>query len=335
MDAGTVDRRQDWGPVSVATMRHILEQVHGECDLPAATLADIAEHFRVPSPPIVHFATQRRRIGAIHLVLMTVSAMRVSGAEIPRQRDLVHLGFVLGGAVVITPHGGEPTRLGPGSSCVIGDWANFDAESTHGTRGLNILVPAATLADRGVHISAARFGLDGARSLRSPLRGFALSIVDASWRASAVGELVAERAIEDLVVGMFLEVDGYAMDSEDLRAGLRGRALSMIAASHRSTDLCPSLVADHLRVSLRHLQRAFEHSGDSVAHAIARRRVESAALLLLAPGAEDLTVPEIAHGAGFRSAFELRTAFRDHYGVLPSEYRRGSAVRRNHAPQQH
>ena len=315
-------------------MRHVLEQLRGPRETSDDDLQKIAPRFLVPSPGTVHFATQRRRLGSTLLVLMTLSAMRVQGARTPDARQRLHVGFVLGGAITIAPRGGDPVRLGPGGSCAISDWSSFEVESSNGTRCLNLLLPHDRLTDRGVHVSAARFSLDGARSLRSPLRGFALAIVDASWNASTVGELVAERTIEDLVVGMFLEVDGYAMDSEDLRAGLRARAIAEIAATHRRTELSPAAVAERLRVSLRHLQRAFENSGESVAHAIARHRAESAALLLLAPGAAGLTILEVARDSGFSSAFELRTAFRDRYGMLPSEYREASGAERRYAPQQ-
>jgi len=326
--------RPDWAPVSNATMRHVLEQLRGPREVGDDELQRIATRFRVPSPGIVHFATQRRRLGSTLLVLMTLSAMCVQGARSAPSEQRLHVGFVLGGAITITPRGGDPVRLGAGGSCAIADWSSFDAESANGTRCLQLLLPYDRLVDRGVHVSAARFSLDGARSLRSPLRGFALAIVDAAWNASTVGELVAERTIEDLVVGMFLEADGYSMDSEDLRAALRARAMAEIAATHRHAGLTPAVVAERLRVSLRHLQRAFENSGDSVAHAIARHRAESAALLLLSPGASGLTIVEIARDSGFRSAFELRTAFRDRYEVLPSAYRDAHEGLRRFAPQQ-
>lgn len=326
--------RPEWAPVSIATMRHVLEQLRGPRDTSDDELRRVAARFLVPPPGIVHFATQRRRLGSTQLVLMTLSAMRVQGAPSAESTRRLHLGFVLGGALTITPRDGDPARLGPGGSCVIADWSSFVVESGNGTRCLHLLLPHDRLVDRGVQASTARFNLDGPRSLRSPLRGFALAIVDASWNASTVGELVAERTIEDLVVGMFLEAGGYAMDGEDLRAGLRARALAEITAAHRSPALTPALVAERVSVSLRHLQRAFENSGDSVAHAIARRRAETAALLLLSPGAAGLTIVEVARDSGFHSAFELRTAFRERYGVLPSEYRDAEGALRKFAPRQ-
>ena len=316
---------ESWEPLSVTALRHVLTQMLGGVDLPDRALTQTAKHFLAPAGRPVRFSAERRRLGATELITMSHSALRVVGVEHPNARDLVHVAFVLRGSATITPRAGDAVRLGPGGSCAVGDWSAFDLECSDDSRGLHIVVQRSRLADRGVHVSSSRFNVDSARSLRAPLRGFALSIADPSWSASTVGELVAERTLEDLVVGMFLEADGYAIDSEDLRAGLRGRALAEIAANHRDAALTPAVVAAHLSVSLRHLQRAFENADQSVAHAIASRRAESAALLLVSPMASALTMQQIARDCGFSSAFELRAAFREHYSMLPSEYRSDGA----------
>lgn len=323
----------EWVPVSVTVMRHILEQVKGPRDIPDEVLAQAAKGFLVPQPGTVHFATQRRVLGDTSVVLTTMSAMRVTG-EGGRTPGTMYLTFVLGGQVTVTPRGGEATVMRPGSASAITDWRSFETESTNGTRYLQILIPEDRLIERGVRVHTPRFKLEGSRSLRAPLRGFALAVADASWSGSQIGEAVAERTIEDLVVGMFLESDGFAMDSDDLRAGLRGRALSEIATKHRDPDLSPTVVAEHLAVSLRHLQRAFEDSGSSIAGAITQKRAETAALLLAAPGALSLTIDEVAKRSGFSSAFELRAAFRSRYGMLPSEYRESASPARNYVPEE-
>lgn len=334
MAGGTISESPQWEPVPVRTVRHVFEQVSGQQPITNDMLERASQQFLAPSPGTLHFATQRRQLGSLLLILMTMSAMRVRVGESIESEGQVHVSFILGGAVTLTPQDGAPTRLGPGGACAVNDWRQFEAESIDGTRSLHLVIPHSVLASRGVHVTPSRFRLDGSRSLRSPLRGFALSIADASWHASTVGALVAERTVEDLVVGMFLEADGYAMDSEDLRAGLRARAFSEISASHRNVELNPTSVAQRLSVSLRHLQRAFESSGESIAQAIARRRTESAALLLSAPGAAGLTIDEVARNAGFSSAFELRAAFRSRYAMLPSQFRDSEPEARIPVPQQ-
>jgi AraC-like DNA-binding protein len=103
------------------------------------------------------------------------------------------------------------------------------------------------------------------------------------------------------------------------------RALADVARNSTLQALTPTRLAQRLGVSLRHLQRAFEGSGMTVAHAIAIARLRTACLLLSSPGAGAITLADVAHRAGFRSTFELRSAFRGEYGVLPSEYRAAHA----------
>ncbi|MEC5149748.1 helix-turn-helix domain-containing protein [Cryobacterium sp. GrIS_2_6] len=147
-------------------------------------------------------------------------------------------------------------------------------------------------------------------SLAAPMLVLALAVVEAAWTPTTIGVSVTERTIEDLVVGLFLQGEGDAMDSAELRAGLRMRAVAHIAARHRNRDLSPAVVAAQLGASLRHLQRAFEDGGSTVASEISRCRAESAARLLLAPRTAGLTIADIATRSGHTSAFEVRAGFR-------------------------
>jgi AraC-like DNA-binding protein len=309
-----------WERVSFDTMRHILEQAVGRRDIADEVVHRFASAFTAPRPGGVHFATQRRELEHCSLMTMTLSALRMNGGLVGAS-EVVRVGFVLSGSITMTPQDGEPILLSPGAAWSVSDWSPFIAESADGTRCLTITIPTQRLRDRGVRVGGTRVRLEGVRSLKGPLRGFALAIADASWNPTPVGRAVAERLLEDLLVGMFLESTGYAIDVEDLRADLRARAITHIADRHREPGLNPRAVADHLAVSLRHLQRAFEDSGGSIASAITHRRAETATLLLGSPGASELTIEEVARRSGFSSAFELRAAFRSEHGMLPSEFR--------------
>ena len=146
-------------------------------------------------------------------------------------------------------------------------------------------------------------------------------MVDTAWHPGALSETIAERTLEDLIVGMFLETEGYPMDGEEFRSGLRGRAVNLVASAHREPELNPAAVARRLGVSLRNLQRAFEEGGTTLAEEIGKQRAQTAAVLLAGPGTRGLPIAEIAALAGFPSSFALRAGFRSRYGMLPSEYR--------------
>jgi AraC-like DNA-binding protein len=125
---------------------------------------------------------------------------------------------------------------------------------------------------------------------------------------------------------MFLEHQTVPADHVGEREALVARATAEIARHHSSTALTPASLAGLLSVSLRHLQRAFGENGITIARSIMCARVRTAAMLLSSPDAPELTIAEVAYRSGFRSTFELRSAFRVEHGVLPSEFRSNPQV---------
>ncbi|TFC01680.1 AraC family transcriptional regulator [Cryobacterium adonitolivorans] len=322
-----------WVPIAAGAMQHIIAQA-GPVPLPDRVVAALARRFFVPESTVFHFSAKKRVIGQTSVTLSTQSPFRFDGST-EVTPGVLHVAFLLNGRMGIRIGGGPVRTLRPISGYTVPGWDDMTLESTEMTRGLAIQVPQSRLAERGVRVRSDHQPIDDSGSLSLPLRLFALSIVDTAWSPSGVGTLMVERTIEDLVVGLLLESDGYAMDSEDLRTGLRVRARTQIDAQHRDPDLTPATLAAHLGVSLRHLQRAFEGSGITVAHEIARARAESAAVLLTMPHSTGLTIADVAARAGYSSTFELRAGFKARYAMLPSEFRSDRLVptgERNSAP---
>ena len=308
-----------WAPISVSGMRHIVTQV-GQPALADRVIGEMASRFEIQDDSVFQFSAETRVLGDTSITLTTQSPFRFTGNS-HVDPALIHIGFLLSGRLTVS-FNSDPTEVfAPATAYALPGWEVVTIESSGITRGLDIQLPQARLVDRGVRIRYDRLHLDAAASLGTPLRLFALAVVDAAWSPSMVGSLVVERTIEDLMVGMFLEEQGYAMDSDDLRAGLRARATAQIVSKHVTAGLNPAAVAQQLGVSLRHLQRAFEGSGTSVAQEINRARAASAMLVLSSPTSAGLTLAETAARAGFGSVFELRSALRAHYDTSPSEIR--------------
>ncbi|MBG6239411.1 AraC-like DNA-binding protein [Mycetocola sp. CAN_C7] len=306
-------------------MRHILTQT-GDYPVPDDFIERLASRFAVPHGVVFHFSGRQKTVGASSVLLTTQSAFRVRGdgstlERIATDEGTLQVGFVLSNTARIGLAGGPGTLMRPGSVYAVTDWRAFDLECGESTRGLGIRLPAKRLHERGVRTRCDRFKLASQTTLGAPLRSFATAMVDPAWRPGPLSESIAERTLEDLVVGMFLETEGYAMDGEEFRSGLRGRALNLIGAKHRERGLNPEAVARGLGVSLRNLQRAFEEAGSTVVEEIGSQRAKTAALLLAAPGTRGLPIAEIAAMSGFRSSFALRAGFRSHFGMLPSEFR--------------
>jgi AraC-like DNA-binding protein len=322
-----------WKPISPDAMMHIISQTGHTGPLPRGSVEAVAQRFWVPDSSVFHFAAKRRTIGQTTVMLSTLSPFHFTGVR-AAPSGFLHIGFVLNGSVSMASGGDRSEIFSSASVYALPSWESATLKATTMTRGLDIQIPAARLDERGVRARSRRLKIDGAVSVGTPLRVFALAVVDSAWNPSDVASLATERAIEDLVVGLLLECEDYAMDSEDLRAGLRARASSLIAANHGDAELRPAGVARQLGVSLRHLQRSFEGTGTSVALQIRRNRAEYAAMLLSGRSAAILTMAEIAERAGFASTFELRAAFKSRFGTLPSQFRAESAEHtRNIVPQ--
>lgn len=316
------DRRHQagWRQLSPTDVQRAIDEVKGTQSLPGELLGLIARSFVVRADRPVRFQAQRRRLGGLDIATLVMPELRFSGLPFHRSTT-VHVAFVLEGEVTVQPRGGLSSTLTPGEACVISNWSLFDVSCGESTRVIHILLPESRLKERGVRLRPERFFLDGPRTLGAPVIALAQSLLDVEWRPTPSAVRVAEHAMESLVIGLLLEWEDGALDRDDLRYQLRRRALEEIMTRHRDPDLTPALVARSLGVSLRHLQRGFEQSGTTVAQQISIHRTESAAKLLSSPGGAALTVTEVARATGFGSAFELRSAFRARYGLLPSVFR--------------
>ena len=100
---------------------------------------------------------------------------------------------------------------------------------------------------------------------------------------------------------------------------LRERVHDVLRARYAEPDLDAGEVARELRVSRRHLFSQFSES-DSFATTLRDIRLDHAAQLL-ASGGPTLTVRRIARESGFGGAAQLARAFRQRFGVTPTQFR--------------
>jgi AraC-like DNA-binding protein len=98
-------------------------------------------------------------------------------------------------------------------------------------------------------------------------------------------------------------------------------AKEFIARNAVDPRLSPLLVAGALRISIRHLHRLFEVTGDTVSRHILRCRLEVARSRLRSPDFSHVTILDIALDCGFTSLATFYRAYRSVYGFTPAEYR--------------
>ena len=280
------------------------------------------ERFRVADNTRFQFSTRSKTLGQICVSHTVVSPFTSTGGALGSS-DEVHIGFVEEGAVVVPSVSPSRLRSNAPATYVFPAWHEIDIECPETTCGIDIAVSGSHLADRGITLRDRDYGISPGSEVGQPLHIFASALLETPLESgpATVNALVTERALDDLIVGVFMANPAKTLSSEELRAGLRLRAASLISDSHRFPDLTPAVIADSLGVSLRHLQRAFAESDLSVARLISASRADTAALLLRSAEAASLTMNEVAARAGFASASELRAAFVSRYRVRPSEYR--------------
>ncbi len=101
---------------------------------------------------------------------------------------------------------------------------------------------------------------------------------------------------------------------------LADRIARYIDAHLAEPELDVERLCGHFRLSRSYLYRLFEAQG-GIAHAIRRRRLGRAFVLLRAPGRTPTRICDVAYACGFGSEASFTRAFRAEFGLSPSEAR--------------
>jgi len=102
---------------------------------------------------------------------------------------------------------------------------------------------------------------------------------------------------------------------------LRIRLIELIEANLSNPDLNPTVLARKGRISVRYLHALFQEQGESVCRYLQRRRLEVCARILKDPLRAASSVTQIACEYGFKSSAHFCRAFRERYGMTPSDFR--------------
>ncbi|WP_147102957.1 helix-turn-helix domain-containing protein [Nesterenkonia populi] len=99
------------------------------------------------------------------------------------------------------------------------------------------------------------------------------------------------------------------------------QALRFIGERISDPGLSVSTIAPALHVSVRYLQKLFAASGTTVSDLIRERRLEGCRVELIDPASATRPVAAVAASWGFIDASSFSRAFRQQYGMTPSQYR--------------
>jgi AraC-like DNA-binding protein len=114
---------------------------------------------------------------------------------------------------------------------------------------------------------------------------------------------------------------GAVIEGSRTKNAIALRATQAIELKLSDPDLSPSGLADYLGISLRYLQKLFEDTGENANHYIRRRRLERSHQDLTDPLYLNLSIAEISYRWGFNDSAYFSRAFKERYGLSPSQHR--------------
>mgnify|MGYP001059178588 CR=1 FL=1 len=214
---------------------------------------------------------------------------------------------------------GPTMTIEDGDVCLLDLGRAFTSQFSAGS-GLPLVLPRApldrALGGRSLHGLVLKAGL--------PVTRLISDLILSLDRLPSMGVTVA-LAIEEAVTTLLVSViAGRAIDElpEDpvLSRVFRERVLQFIDANLHRPDLDLALLVQQFRVSRAHLYRMFAGDG-GVRAAIRHRRLNAAYRQLLSHRGKTDTITSIAHEFGFSSSNQFLRAFREQFGVTPSEAR--------------
>ena len=111
----------------------------------------------------------------------------------------------------------------------------------------------------------------------------------------------------------------FAVPASD--GGLNARIKQFLLSNLANQNLSPALISSEFNVSQRQVHRAFETEGTSLCRWIKKTRLHNCALALRQKGESSRTITDIAFDLGFSDLPHFSRAFREEFGMSPSEYR--------------
>ena len=135
---------------------------------------------------------------------------------------------------------------------------------------------------------------------------------------------LAARQLQDMLAVALRESpgEGDACADQDSLDAARVRAVRADMAAHLSHGyLSLSWLAARQGLSVRHLQRLLAAAGTSYQEALREARLQAAHAMLQEPRNAGLSIAAIAQACGFSEPSVLNRAFRQRYGMTPSQAR--------------
>lgn len=162
---------------------------------------------------------------------------------------------------------------------------------------------------------------------RIPEHDYAIKMLDGYLSRLQGGALMGTPELRQVVVSHVYDLVAIALgavrDGEEI-AKVRGtravrleRAKAFIIENINRMDLSVTVVAAHVGVGARYLQRLFEEDGSTFCKFVLEKRLARAHRMLSEPVFSPRAVSTIAYDVGFGDLSYFHRSFRKHYGTTP------------------
>jgi len=271
-----------------------------------------------------------RALPDLHLLLGTMSVTRIARTHslIADGNDDLALIINRQGVITAAARGREVAlQNGDGVLMNFGEITRFDRYSFGGS--LSLRIPRAVLAALVVDIDDAVMRLIPRhnQALRL-LTGYAQTLLDDDALTAPGLHRLAVAHIHDLValaLGANTEAAGVARSRGTRAARLRAAKAYIIENSSRQ-QLSIGMLAAHLGVTERYVQRLFEIDGSTFSGFLLAQRLVRAHRMLTSPKFAQSPVSTIAYDVGFGDISHFNRCFRRRYGAAPRDIRDASTA---------
>lgn len=261
--------------------------------------------------PNLHFAHVTANA---HVIERTAERIRSTPA------DSVVLYFALSGDAFFYHKDGVRT-LSPGSVLVYETDKPFMRGFAKGLEELVLMVPRnkfIEIAEGGLPVGGEPQVLSFGKSNNA--NRFASEIAEVMSRALANPEEEQLSKVEDTVFDLLRGI--FAGDSAPDSSAQYKSLLAFIDRHLRNPGLSAFMICKTFGMSARQLSRIFAANNNSLPRVILKKRLHLAKRVLISAGSDQMFVANVASYCGFNSHAHFSRAFKETFGVSPSEVRR-------------
>ncbi|WP_167383143.1 helix-turn-helix transcriptional regulator [Sphingobium xenophagum] len=272
-------------------------------------------------------AWTRYGLGPLELNFLSCKPQTVSRSPEMVARDrapFFELLYARSGLINVS-HGRFRSSVPEGAFVILNDQLEYGLDFPEGSNCLTVRMPEPWLTPwiASPHDVIGRpLGVD--QPWARPLAGLLTAIADAGLESAAL-----PRAVVADQIGAMCALLAEAGSAEDIgrNDGLTKRIRAAIRERHADTAIDPSIIADELGISRRHLHRVLAGNSTTFGALLNAIRLSRAELLLSDPRNGDMSIGTIAWEVGYEDQGHFARLFKKRRGVTASQFR--AALRRN------